>query len=67
MPRYYFDVKDGYRFVDPSGATFKNDHSLFQTDSLVVAGAACVRRRGVLVVRKKFRKVVVSEQHHAME
>jgi hypothetical protein len=25
MPRYYFDIKDGHRFVDPSGATFKND------------------------------------------
>jgi hypothetical protein len=33
----------------------------------MVAGAACVRRRGFLVVCKKFRKVVVSEQHYAME
>jgi hypothetical protein len=26
MPRYYFDIKDGHRFVDPSGVAFKNDH-----------------------------------------
>lgn len=25
MPRYYFDIKDGHRFVDPSGMTFRND------------------------------------------
>jgi hypothetical protein len=30
MPRYYFDIKDGHRFVDPSGATFKNDHDAIE-------------------------------------
>jgi hypothetical protein len=32
MPRYYFDVRDGHRFVDPSGLVFKNDH-----DAIVVS------------------------------
>jgi hypothetical protein len=30
MPRYYFDIKDGHRFVDRSGATFKNDHDAIE-------------------------------------
>jgi hypothetical protein len=30
MPRYYFDIKDGHRFVDPSGATFKNDRDAIE-------------------------------------
>lgn len=30
MTRYYFDVKDGHRFVDPSGADFKNDHDAIE-------------------------------------
>jgi hypothetical protein len=30
MPRYYFDIKDGHRFVDPSGATFRNDHDAIE-------------------------------------
>jgi hypothetical protein len=25
MPRYFFDIKDGHRLVDPSGMTFKDD------------------------------------------
>jgi uncharacterized protein DUF6894 len=25
MPRYYFDIKDGHRLVDPSGSNFKDD------------------------------------------
>jgi hypothetical protein len=30
MPRYYFDIKDGHRLVDPSGATFNNDHDAIE-------------------------------------
>jgi hypothetical protein len=30
MPRYYFDIKDGHRFVDSSGATFRNDHDAIE-------------------------------------
>jgi hypothetical protein len=30
MPRYYFDIKDGHKFVDPSGAIFKNDHDAIE-------------------------------------
>lgn len=30
MPRYYFDVRDGHRFVDPSGLVFKNDHDAIE-------------------------------------
>jgi hypothetical protein len=25
MSRYYFDIKDGHRLVDPAGRDFKND------------------------------------------
>lgn len=25
MPRYFFDIKDGHRLVDPSGTTCKSD------------------------------------------
>jgi uncharacterized protein DUF6894 len=25
MPRYFFDIKDGHRLVDPSGLNFKNN------------------------------------------
>lgn len=25
MPRYFFDIEDGHRLVDPSGMNFKND------------------------------------------
>lgn len=25
MPRYFFDIKDGHRLVDPSGMNFAND------------------------------------------
>ena len=30
MPRYYFDVRDGHRFADPSGLVFKNDHDAIE-------------------------------------
>jgi hypothetical protein len=26
MPRYFFDIQDGHRLVDPSGKSFKNDN-----------------------------------------
>ncbi|CAN5454406.1 hypothetical protein BH10PSE11_BH10PSE11_19740 [soil metagenome] len=25
MPRYFFDIKDGHRLLDPSGMIFKSD------------------------------------------
>lgn len=25
MPRYFFDIKNGHRLIDPSGRQFKND------------------------------------------
>jgi len=25
LPRYFFDIKDGHRLVDPSGRNFNND------------------------------------------
>lgn len=25
MPRYYFDIKDGHKLVDPAGREFRND------------------------------------------
>ena len=25
MPKYFFDIKDGHRLVDPAGRTFKSD------------------------------------------
>lgn len=30
MPRYYFDVKNGHRLVDPSGDDFKNDRDAIE-------------------------------------
>jgi CTP:molybdopterin cytidylyltransferase MocA len=30
MPRYYFDIKDGHRFVDPDGKSFKNNHDAIE-------------------------------------
>ncbi len=26
MPRYFFDIKDGHRLIDPSGRDFENDN-----------------------------------------
>jgi hypothetical protein len=30
MPRYFFDIKDGHRLVDPSGVECANDHSAIE-------------------------------------
>ena len=30
MPRYFFDIKDSHRLVDPSGSDCKNDAAAFE-------------------------------------
>jgi hypothetical protein len=40
MPRYFFDIKDGHRFVDPSGSNWKDDAAAFEKARvLAIAGS----------------------------
>jgi hypothetical protein len=39
MPHYYFDIKDGHRFVDPSGSDLKNDDAAI-AKAKVLAGVS---------------------------
>jgi hypothetical protein len=40
MPRYYFDVKDGHRFVDPAGLDFKNDRDAIERAKVIAIGVS---------------------------
>jgi hypothetical protein len=40
MPRYYFDIKDGHRFVDPKGLAFKNDHDAIERAKVIAIGVS---------------------------
>ena len=40
MPRYYFNIKDGHRFVDPSGLAFKNDHDAIERAKVIAIGVS---------------------------
>ena len=40
MPRYYFDIKDGHRLVDPSGLDFKNDHDAIEKAKVIAIGVS---------------------------
>jgi hypothetical protein len=40
MPRYFFDIKDGHRLVDPSGANFRNDEAAIQRARVVAIGVS---------------------------
>ncbi len=40
MPRYYFDIKDGHRLVDPSGLEFKNDDAAIAKAEVIAIGVS---------------------------
>ena len=40
MPHYYFDIKDGHRFVDPSGLEFKNDDAAIAKAKVIAIGVS---------------------------
>jgi hypothetical protein len=40
MPRYYFDIKDGHRLVDPSGREFKNDDAAIAKAKVIAIGVS---------------------------
>jgi hypothetical protein len=40
MPHYYFDIKDGHRFVDPAGLVFKNDHDAIARAKVIAIGVS---------------------------
>jgi hypothetical protein len=39
MPRYFFDIKDGHRLVDPSGSDWKNDAAAIEKARILAIGA----------------------------
>jgi hypothetical protein len=40
MPRYYFDIKDGHRSVDPTGLAFKNDLAAIERAKVIAIGVS---------------------------
>jgi hypothetical protein len=40
MPHYYFDIKEGHRFVDPSGSEFKNDDAAIAKAKVLAIGVS---------------------------
>jgi len=40
LPHYYFDIKDGHRFVDPSGLDFKNDDAAVAKAKVIASGVS---------------------------
>jgi Domain of unknown function (DUF6894) len=40
MPQYYFDIKDGHRFVDPAGLDFENDHDAIERAKVIAIGVS---------------------------
>jgi hypothetical protein len=40
MPRYFFDIKDGHRLVDPSGLNFKNDDDAIARAKVIAIGVS---------------------------
>ena len=40
MPRYYFDIKDGHRFVDPTGLAFRNDEDAIKRAKVIAIGVS---------------------------
>jgi hypothetical protein len=43
MPHYYFDIKDGHRFVDPAGSDCKNDAAAFDKAKVLAIGVSLDR------------------------
>jgi hypothetical protein len=40
MPRYFFDIKDGHRLVDPSGSDFENDNAAIERAKVIAIGVS---------------------------
>ncbi len=40
MPRYFFDIKDGHRLVDPSGTDCKNDAAAIEKARVLAIGVS---------------------------
>ena len=40
MPHYYFDIKHGHRFVDPSGSDLKNDDAAIAKAKVLAIGVS---------------------------
>jgi hypothetical protein len=40
MPRYFFDLKDGHRLVDPSGTDCKNDADAIGKAKVIAIGVS---------------------------
>jgi uncharacterized protein DUF6894 len=40
MPRYFFDISDGHRPVEPSGANFRNDQAAIEKARVVAIGVS---------------------------
>ena len=40
MPHYYFDIKDGHRFVDPSGSDLVNDDAAIAKAKVLAIGVS---------------------------
>jgi hypothetical protein len=40
MPRYFFDIKNGHRLVDPSGSNFDNDTDAIDRAKVIAIGVS---------------------------
>ncbi len=40
MPRYFFDIKDGHRLVDPSGTDCENDSAAIDRARILAIGVS---------------------------
>ena len=40
MPHYYFDIKDGHRFVDASGLDLRNDDAAIAKAKVLAIGVS---------------------------
>lgn len=40
MPRYFFDIKDGHRLVDPAGCDCDNDHDAIEKAKVIAIGVS---------------------------
>jgi uncharacterized protein DUF6894 len=40
MPRYFFDIKDGHRLVDPTGRECKNDKAAIEMARVLAIGVS---------------------------
>ena len=63
MPRYYFDLKDGYRLIDPSGVDCPNDEAAKKQAKVIAARIATdipdrVHRRRVAVINDEGHEIV---------